>query len=308
MQRKLSDYNVIIRYNRAIDILKKVQSKNEDTLTSIISSRNPFGLATNVRGDKEKKAGQIKLVTSDGEYYISPSAVVDNKDAIDDWKVMISRITSEHANEPDKNGQLKIISTLIVLEPKAICTDSYIIIGKFDNQKDADNLRIYLRSKFARFLLLLSVSSINLSKDKFQFVPLQDWSKPWTDAELYRKYHLTKEEIDYIESMIKPMGDDALFDADEYVDPAFADFDLAECGVKSGDRIVYTPTGAVLTVKGDHEVEYEGETYTLAQFTAKFMPRNKRSVSGVCQGPKYFTKGGTSLYQMKETFLGGKKS
>lgn len=83
--------------------------------------------------------------------------------------------------------------------------------------------------------------------------------------------------------------------------------EYAECGVKSGDRIVYTPTGAVLTVKGDHEVEYEGETYTLAQFTAKFMPRNKRSVSGVCQGPKYFTKGGTSLYQMKETFLGGKK-
>lgn len=107
--------------------------------------------------------------------------------------------------------------------------------------------------------------------------------------------------------MIKPMGDDALFDADEYVDPKFADFDLAECGVKPGDRIVYTPTGAVLTVKGDHEVEYEGETYTVSQFTAKYMPRNKRSVSGVCQGPKYFTKGGTTLYQMKESFLGGKK-
>ena len=308
MSRKLSDYNVIIRYNRAISILKKVQSQNEKTMTSIISSRNPFGLATNVRGDKEKKAGQIKLVTSDGDYYISPAVVVDNKDAIDDWKVMISRITSEHANEPDKNGQLRIISTLIVLEPKAICTDSYIIIGKFDKQLEADNLRTYLKGKFARFLLLLSVSSINLSKEKFQFVPVQDWSKSWTDAELYQKYHLTHDEIDYIESMIKPMGDDALFDADDYIDPQFANFSLSECGVKPGDRIVYTPTGAVLTVQGDNEVEYEGETYTLAQFTAKFMPRNKRSVSGVCQGPKYFTKGGTSLYQMKETFLGGKKS
>ena len=107
--------------------------------------------------------------------------------------------------------------------------------------------------------------------------------------------------------MIKPMSDDALFDADEYIDPQFANFSLSECGVKSGDRIVYTPTGAVLTVKSDNEVEYEGETYTLAQFTAKFMPRNKRSVSGVCQGPKYFTKGGTSLYLMRESFLGGKK-
>ena len=307
MLRKLSDYNVIIRYNRAIEILRKVQSKNERTLSSIISSRNPFGLATNVRGDKEQKAGQIKLVTSDGNYFISPSAVADNKEAIDDWKVMISRITSEHANEPDKNGQLRIISTLIVLEPKAICTDSYIIIGKFNRQLEADNLRMYLKGKFARFLLLLSVSSINLSKEKFQFVPLQDWSKSWTDDELYRKYSLTKDEIDYIESMIKPMGDDALFDADAYIDPEFANFDLAECGVKPGDRIVYTPTGAVLTVMNDNLVEYNGETYTLATFTAKFMPRNKRSVSGVCQGPKYFTKGGTTLYQMKESFLGGMK-
>ena len=131
--------------------------------------------------------------------------------------------------------------------------------------------------------------------------------KPWTDAELYLKYGLTIDEIAFIESMIKPMADDTLFDADDYIDPKFADFSLSECGVKPGDRIVYTPTKAVLTVKGDHEVEYNGDTYTLAQFTAKFMPRNKRSVSGVCQGPKYFTKGGTTLYQMKESFLGGKK-
>ena len=139
----------------------------------------------------------------------------------------------------------------------------------------------------------------------FQFVPIQDWNKPWTDDELYTKYKLSADEIAYIESKIKPMGDDTLFDSDEYIDPQFADFSLSECGVKSGDRIVYTPTGAVLTVKGDHEVEYEGETYTLAQFTAKFMPRNKRSVSGVCQGPKYFTYNGVSLYNMKESFLGG---
>ena len=148
---------------------------------------------------------------------------------------------------------------------------------------------------------------MHITQSNFQFVPIQDWSKPWTDEELYTKYHLTPEEIEYIESMIRPMKGAALFDADEYIDPDFANFSLAECGVKSGDRIVYTPTGAVLTVKSDNEVEYEGETYTLAQFTAKFMPRNKRSVSGVCQGPKYFTKGGTTLYQMRDSFLGGKK-
>ena len=141
----------------------------------------------------------------------------------------------------------------------------------------------------------------------YEFVPIQDFSRPWTDEELYEKYGLSDNEKAYIESVIKPMPGETLFDTDEQIDPEFANFDLAECGVKPGDRIVYTPTEAVLTVLNDNMVEYNGETYTLATFTAKFMPRNKRSVSGVCQGPKYFTKGGTSLYKMKESFLGGKK-
>ncbi len=141
----------------------------------------------------------------------------------------------------------------------------------------------------------------------YKFVPVQDFSKSWTDGELYQKYQLSQHEINFIESVMKSIGDDTLFDADTLVDPDFANFDLAECGVKPGDRIVYTPTGAVLTVLNDNLVEYNGEAYTLATFTAKYMPRNKRSVSGVCQGPKYFTKGGTSLYKMRESFLGGKK-
>ncbi len=303
--RKLDDYNVIIRYNQAIDILKKVREKKEETLTSIISSRNPFGLATNVRGDKVKGSGQIRLVTSDGDYYINPSAVLDNKDYIDCWKVMISRVTSEHANEPDKNGQLRIISTLVALGPQAICTDSYIIIGKFAKQEYAENLRSYLQGKFARFLLLLSVSSINLTKEKFQFVPIQDWTKPISDSELYKKYGLSREEIEYIESVIKPMGAENLFEAEDLIDPNFGSFNLLDYGVKVGDRIIYTPTEQEVTVIDDSTIEYDGERYSLATFTAKYMPRNKRSISGVCQGPKYFSFNGVSLYKLKESFLGG---
>ena len=143
----------------------------------------------------------------------------------------------------------------------------------------------------------------NTTRDLFQFVPLQDWSKPWTDAELYKKYNLSKEEIDYIESMIKPMGEDALFNTDELINPEFANFDLLEHGVSIGDKIIYTPTGTELTVAEDNKVECNGELYTLAEFTAKHMPRNKRSVSGLCQGPKYFSSGGISLYKLKESFL-----
>ena len=137
----------------------------------------------------------------------------------------------------------------------------------------------------------------------FSLVPTQDWSKTWTDAELYEKYHLSKDEIAYIEAMIKPMESELLFDGDDLIDPEFGNFNLLEYGVKVGDKIVYTPTGAELTVCEDNMVEYAGEQYTLAQFTAKHMPRNKRSISGVCQGPKYFTFNSITLYQLKNFLI-----
>lgn len=46
---------------------------------------------------------------------------------------------------------------------------------------------------------------MHITKSNFQFVPVQDFSKPWTDAELYEKYGLNDEEIALIESMIRPM-------------------------------------------------------------------------------------------------------
>ena len=111
----------------------------------------------------------------------------------------------KRAGEPDKNGQFKVISKIDLMKPQQVCTFSYFTIGNFDDQVYAKNLLYYLSSKFVRFLLLQSISSINISKDKFKFVPIQDFSKPWTDEELYKKYNLTSEEIEFIESMIKPM-------------------------------------------------------------------------------------------------------
>ena len=306
-ERDLNEFDTFIRSDKAVQIVHKVASFKEKTLDQYVYSRKPFGLGSNDTGQKDYFDGSIKVFGSQGYSYITLTDVTNNKALVGKWKAIMSKTSAEHAGQSDRDGKKKIISRVLVLEPNVICTESYLLLSAFDCREYAENMISYVKTNFFRFLMSTILLTQNIAKDKFVFIPIQDWSKPWTDAELYKKYHLTKEEIGYIESMIKPMGNDALFDADEYVDPKFADFDLAECGVKSGDRIVYTPTGAVLTVKGDHEVEYEGETYTVSQFTAKYMPRNKRSVSGVCQGPKYFSKGGTSLYQMKETFLGGKK-
>ena len=103
-------------------------------------------------------------------------------------------------------GTFRVLTSSIkVIGPKEVCTHSYFIIGNYQEKETAENVLTYLKTRFVRFLILLSMSSINLSKLVFSFVPMQDFSKPWTDAELYAKYNLTDEEIAFIESMIKPM-------------------------------------------------------------------------------------------------------
>lgn len=207
--RFLDEFTNFVRYNKAVDILRKVPKNN--TLISILSSRNPFGLPTSVRGNQEKNNNSIMVVSSKGTGYIDKKEVTINSHLIKKYKVMISRITYEHAGEPDKDGTLRILSKAEILSPNEVCTDSYIVCGDFDSREKAENLITYLKCKFTRFLILQTLSSINLSKERFCFVPIQDFSKPWKDKELYAKYGLTQDEIDFIESMIKPMdlgGDD----------------------------------------------------------------------------------------------------
>ena len=302
--REMNEFPIFIRNNVGVHIVRKLNL--EHTLLDIVFPISPFGLPTNTEGSQEPISNSATLISSKGRSFISLDRVT-NKKLAGQYKVMIGQLNPDRGGVSNTSDGSNVTTKVSVLEPNEVTTATYIILGGFDTRNEAENYASYIRTKFTRFLVFLTLSSMHITQSNFQFVPIQDWSKPWTDEELYTKYHLTPEEIEYIESMIRPMKGAALFDADEYIDPEFANFSLAECGVKSGDRIVYTPTGAVLTVKSDNEVEYEGETYTLAQFTAKFMPRNKRSVSGVCQGPKYFTKGGTTLYQMRESFLGGKK-
>lgn len=203
--RSLNEYPVFIRFNDAINIVNKVKSLKEKSLESIISTRNPFGLSSKERGHCDKKKDDVSLITSQGVFYIEGKDVLQGKHLIDKYKVLISKVTAEHAGEPDKEGKFKVLSRTEVIAPNDVCTDSYIIIGGYNNNKEAIHLYSYLTTRFVRFMLLLAVSSINLSKEKFQFIPLQDFSHPWTDEMLYKKYNLNKDEIAFIESMIRPM-------------------------------------------------------------------------------------------------------
>ena len=205
--RSLKEFTTFVRYNSAINIIHKVKNESFESVSSITSSVSPFGISTKIRGNNMKsKACEIPLHSSHGVSFISSNEIAKGKEWIGQYKVLVSQTGAEHAGEPDRDGKFKVLtSSLKSIGRDDVCTHSYILIGPFENEEEANNCADYLKTKFARFLMLQAVSSIHISKQTFMFLPMQDFSSSWTDEELYRKYGLTDDEIEFIESMIKPM-------------------------------------------------------------------------------------------------------
>jgi len=203
--RSLAEFPVFVRSNHAINMIRKICSDNFESLSDSVYPSNPFGFRTYIKGEKNSFPGAAKLITSDGFGFVERASIVKSLDAIDTYNVIMTRAMSG-GNKPGSDGKYQIVpSTMRVMSPNEICAETYICIGHYDSFIDAQNLMSYLSTRFARFLMLQAMSSIMINKDAFQFVPLQDFSHPWTDEMLYEKYGLEQPEIDYIESMIRPM-------------------------------------------------------------------------------------------------------
>lgn len=109
------------------------------------------------------------------------------------------------------------LTTPEVIAPFVVGTQTFISFGKFDNESDAIALSKYLKTKFARCLLdICKVTPDNARKEVWKYVPLEDftsnsdidWSKsiPEINQQLYRKYGLSEEEINFIETNVKEMN------------------------------------------------------------------------------------------------------
>ena len=204
--RYLNEYEVFVRDLRMLNIIHKVQQRNEPTMDSMVYSRNPFGFPSTYNYSLTRPSDNtVKIMTSKGWFYVPIRDISTNIDIIDEWKVVISKTSAEHAGQADKEGRKKVVSRIEILGKQHICSESYLLIGHMKTKESSENLVEYIKTKFFRFLLSSVLLTQNIAKDKFQFVPLQDFSKPWTDEELYKKYGLTDEEIQFIESMIRPM-------------------------------------------------------------------------------------------------------
>jgi site-specific DNA-methyltransferase (adenine-specific) len=203
-KRRLDEFPVFVRYNEALSIIHNVKKKSKRFVSEIMGGRNPFGFESFARGaNKKSSIDKYTLYYSGGVGYVSSEDITKGRDLLKKYKVMISRATAEHAGEADMSGMYNVLSVIKTLKPNEVCSDSYLIAYTSDVESMVGNFYNYARTKFFRFLVLQSVSSISLSKEKFCFVPILDFNIRWTDEMLYKEFSLTEQEINFIESMIK---------------------------------------------------------------------------------------------------------
>ncbi len=206
--------DVFIRFNEGLSILKKVvsvETGQSETLLlpdskrfdRLVSSRKPFALETTFKGKATKRAGDVLIYQNGGTGYVARNTVPSGTELIDKWKIYVGRAAPGTGNRDTYPH--RILSTPFIGEPGSICSETYLCIGPLDSKSEAESVLSYLTCRLTRLLILLHKPSQDTTRKVYTFVPTQDWTKQWTDADLYAKYGLNDDEIAFIEKIVRPM-------------------------------------------------------------------------------------------------------
>ena len=204
--------DVFIRYNEAIPVLRRMVSVETNNATAslllpdgkrfgdLVSVRRPFNLDSTFKGKQTRKEGDVEIYRVGGTDFAPRSQVDDSLNLIDKWKVFIPFLASGSDSFPHS-----ILGTPFIGRPGTASTETYLAIGPFRSKKECSNVISYISTRFFRFVVLQKKPSQNATRKVYDFVPVQDFTEPWSDEKLYKKYSVTKDEIAFIESMIRPM-------------------------------------------------------------------------------------------------------
>jgi Eco57I restriction-modification methylase len=205
--------DVFVRYNEAISILKKVSVKEwgrdcqtlalpaGSSFSDCVSVRRPFGLESTYRGKSKRSTGDVEVFRVGGSDFVSERQINDSFNLLKKWKVFIPFLASGSDSFPHV-----ILGRPFVGGPNTACTETYLAIGPFKSKSECSNVISYIQTKLFRFLVLQKKPSQNATRKVYELVPMQDFAEEWTDEKLYQKYGLTKADIAFVESMIRPMN------------------------------------------------------------------------------------------------------
>ena len=202
-KRDLSEFDVFIRDEQAVGILHKVKTQFQSGMNELVSNREPFKMESNFNGFHTKQQkGDIALYRIAGKRridWVPRDQIVKNEHLIDSWKLFVPKAYGAGEALPHQ-----ILGKPILAPPPSVCTGSYLAISA-DNEDAALSIQSYYGTKFFRFLVSLRKITQDAFSHMYSWVPVQPWDRQWTDKALYKKYALTEEEVDYIESVIRPM-------------------------------------------------------------------------------------------------------
>lgn len=205
--RQLGEFDIFVRDERALGILRKVLAKKEPPVFDLVSGDTPFGIATNSKDWTAKAgAGKIELHLIDqgkrAVGFVKRSDIRKNAGAIDAWKVLVPEAYGAGESLPHQ-----ILGKEIVVAPPSACTQSYLVVAPFKSEKAAQSFASYYCTRLFRFLVSLRKITQHALRSTYKWVPQQPWNKTWTDKLLYTKYGITKNEIEFINSVVRQMGE-----------------------------------------------------------------------------------------------------
>lgn len=201
-ERALNEFPILIRQSQAIPIIRKVLANKPKTLNDRVSSRKPFGLPTNYV--PLKKGVPCWFTQKIGLKYADEKEVTDSFNLLNKWKFLVPKAPIAGQTDFSKPVGFYYEGNTLITKPGDCCTESFIVLGAFDTEKEVLAYKSYIFTKIVRFLLLQTVVSQDVTKGNFQFIPdLGKYEGVYTDDLLRSKWIINEEEWNYIDSRIK---------------------------------------------------------------------------------------------------------
>lgn len=191
--------DVFIRDEAGVQILNKIKQQTKSHFQDIVSSRKPFGLPTNFKDFVDRPFGDktVKIYANKAIGYVSKSQLMKNADWVSKYKLFVPKAVGNGDVSSDRIKPK-------LMGPNTCCTETYLVIGPFNTEEESKNCATYIETKFFHYLLSLKKITQDNAQKVYQFIPMVPLTKAWTDAELYKEFNLTDEEIAYIESTVWP--------------------------------------------------------------------------------------------------------
>lgn len=202
LDRLLGEYDIFIRFNKAVSIIKKIMSiHNGKYMDERVSASKPFGIRTFY--EPKEKGIPCQFIQKIGLKYADQKDIKDQWDLLDKWKLLVPRSPIAGQTDFTKPVGFYYEGNIKIVPPGTCCTESFIVAFASYEKKEVENFKSYLLTKIFRFLLLQCVISQDVVRDKFRFVPdLGEYKTKYSDEKLRKLWNITDEEWAYIDARI----------------------------------------------------------------------------------------------------------